>query len=358
MCALAAAHCAGRDGVKFEDIFGGFESLSSQEKVKIYLLGVLALAMATLAIVALSSASAPTRCSPGIFGSSAACVLQLATSTRNASMCSSLTGTYLSRCYSEIANETSNYATCAPLSAVNQSVYSSCILPIAISADEPSACGNLQDPYESECMLKIATARENLSACGFLAGINNTVCRSAINMSNALSLSSPSMCAYTSDQANADLLRSILSYSRLNESNAIDVVIAAEAANASARDVCYSILAMQSGTLSQCKSVSNSNLRMFCNATTVSYTNSSFNYTAMLHDCSLNLTSSGICTFGVTLTQALSTKNASYCGKLSGSYSTQCYYGMARTFNDTSYCSYITNPAQNYGCTSGTLNQT
>lgn len=338
-----------------------------RERIKVYL--AVAAVLVVLAVISLLLVPHPSNSLEGcreivLQQNRDSCLEYLASSTRNATVCSYIASPYSDYCYAEVAELSSNPGECRMISNYNQTY--SCVVQIANSTDSYGDCGYLNGSYRSYCIESLALKLDNATACSSIANATEAgVCASAVYFGRARSAVNATYCSLVSNTSESQVVTRILSLSERMAGAVsnfsfgfgnINPTEYMELGNSTfaARDLCYLTVAT-SGEPLACRSISNGTLESICNSSAYAaapVSNLTENYTMASKVCSgytgKNLTS---CNALISITQAISSRNATVCtgiGNLSFRY--QCYETLARAYNDTGYCGYISNATANQAC--------
>lgn len=337
---------------------------SNDEKLRLYVLVALGLvALAAFSIILSSgarSASIQARCGSLVFQSDRYnCLLSAAISTRNASMCGSLQGSYADECYMGIAQNTSNSALCSSIKYSNLS--NQCFYSIANSTMNPETCKGISSGLETYCIYHIATETNSTATCSLLGTRQEQLyCNSTIYFNAALDGKDPALCAriYTNNYTNATY--AIMQNSTLGQHeglvfNVTQVVEDAIFFNKTlgARDLCYTSIAFEDGNNASCIYIQDPNLEATCQSDAPAHTNStnsSLNYTQLLELCSATPGNNTQCVYGAMTIHAAETGNVSICKSIPSAYAYSCFYDLASRYNNAKYCSFITNATLSSTC--------
>jgi hypothetical protein len=337
------------------------DDAKNRERIKIYavIAGVLIL------VALLSSALTNVAVRPGTCGGISQqqaynCTQRLAYSTSNGSICHTLPSSYADPCYYSIAANTENVSMCAQISDPNES--GECVMYIANQTKNPSLCGRLRGSMLQSCTERAAISLSSPGACISLSnGTARQICLSSVYLNEAVNEGRDGSCAMIESNNNSQITYSSVSLVGLSQNsnyvNLTQVTNYAALSNVTlgARDLCYIYIAYSSMSQSYCSNVS-SNMSTICNSSasrfnTVSH-NSSLsqdNFSQFMQLCEQQASSSQ-CNSTSQYLEAVTAKNITQCKSLSGAYSSQCYYTLAQEYNNTNYCSYITNATINSEC--------
>ncbi len=326
------------------------------QRERLIILAVIAIALVIIAVVVLVAASAGTplsRCSRIIVSQQrSACLLGLANATGNVSICSYLHGSQSEECVSGIALASGNPSLCSSLS-YNGSFYAQCVISTGMSSHTASYCLSLSEPYLSSCVYTIAEASNfsSVSECGYITNSSlRGECDAKSYYEEALKSRNASYCADLPSALNSTLVSYMAGASArvIGVSNASATLPYLNATTP--MQYCYYNVALLGRNSAIC-SLAGSKLSAQCNATlstSSSYTTGASNaitlqnVTALCSDAPASVQS--LCSDSLYSYIAVKQRNVSVCGLISsGIYQSACYTSLARTYNDSSYCSYIQN---------------
>ncbi len=353
-------------------------------KLAIFAIGIL-LALTLVIYLLIPSGSAFERCRGiALSGYRYSCLENLAQSTGNYSICRYVPEPMANNCYSSIAEQEKNLSICNMASGQSNA---DCAIYIANSTDSYQDCAALNGTYLDRCDMGLAIRLENASICnGITDGANRTMCTSAISFEKAVVGENASYCTTVENNTNLNetgLFFAYLNaygnkaYTYTNITDPISSIILSQYVNASPRDECYVDLAMKSHNQAYCSSISNQSLVQICayysvagSSTTIPAANSSLqlnfseNYTQLYQQCIDNKTLSQYCPSISQLKEqymlyyAILNKNASACASFNQSLGNYCYFSLAISYNQSSYCGYIQNGTANSACVEAVLNRT
>ncbi len=332
----------------------------AHENLKLYALIAGALIIIAIISTIVTNVAVPAgRCGGIIQQQNYNCLEQLAYSTSNSSMCSSLPGSYGDQCYSAIAENTKNQTLCSKISDANTS--GTCTIYIASQTKNPDLCSALNRNMMQVCINEIAVSLKSPATCARSVNLTGKMtCLSAVYLQNAVSHTNSSSCAMIQSNNDSGITYSsigLLTSQSYNYVNLTQVLSYLAFSNASvgARDLCYMYLAYSTTNKAYCADVSQ-NMSTICNSTashfnTISYNSTAgpSNFSAFMNLCNqqANVTQ---CENTAKYLQAITAKNLTDCKNLTTVYSSQCYYTLAQEYNSTKYCSYITNSTFNNEC--------
>ncbi len=348
----------------------------SQEKLRLYLAITILLAVFAVALYLITP---NTRTKSGCLSfltptARYSCLGHLALSTRNATLCSIMPVAYADSCYKAVGTETLNYSICAGIH--DPGYAASCAESIANTTGSAKPCSVLNGTYRNGCVATSAVKLLNESYCAYASNASAAeLCSSAVGVALSEKSGNASYCASVNNSIDPAVTGSILQYSGAsgytlgNISTALGTPLSyleyGSGFNLSARDICYLKLASKLHNGRYCSYIYNASAAGICNSTFASAASvantSAANYTQMLNGCSqksvyMNSNYSTLCTESVLLYKAIETRNASVCKELGINLSSTCYTNLAQTYNDSQYCSYITNASENSACVFGVHN--
>ncbi len=322
-------------------------------------IAIMLVLLALISQALVRSPSAWEACGNANTQQSYSCLQQLAYSASNASVCARLPGQYASQCYFAVGEKTRNATICRM--AYDSNDTAGCIAFVANATKDPRLCSSIGAGSVAGCVDPLAVASMNMSACGLIPEQSQrSLCLAAVGINSAVNGLNQSYCSRIQSNSNTSQTLAALDLVSLSNrlySNFTQVFgyVAISNATFGARDMCYVSLAYATSNRSYCALVSG-NVSGLCNFTAahfkVSYnTTSATNYTAFLNLCYQQGGGSG-CNSTAQYLKAVSARNMSDCTGLSSAYSWQCYYTLAQLYNNTKYCSYISNATFNNQCIS------
>ena len=293
------------------------------------------------------------------------CLTSLASSSDNTSVCRVVSQDGRDYCYSEVAQIDRNPQACMGLSSQNMTY--ECILGVANATKEFGTCRYLNGSMADSCIGTLAAATGNATACGTISNAeNSSVCYSGVYLSEARLSGRGYYCAMVSNTSTAPDVSNIIYLGELgsapgNYSNSQSFVqsplvyLSAYNISYSARDYCYTEVASDTRNATDCAMVSNSIVRGICNQTSASQAvqgNISINSSTISSACSTyageNLTT---CQDILSIGEAVSSRNVSVCKSISETtYQYECYAALAKAYNESSFCGYISNSTANQAC--------
>lgn len=311
------------------------------------------------------------------------CLISLANSTKNASVCSYVSPATAGYCYEEVGKSSLSPKICTLASS--ELIKNGCIAYIANVTGSAYACSYLNASENSGCVEALATSRSNASICYSMANSTEaTICASGVSFGLAENLGDQSYCALVTNVTNANVTESVISLSSyvsygrsenlsLAFSNPADY-LAASNLSPSARNVCYYSVASRDSNSSICGGISNLTLKDECVssiAPQAASSNSIANYTnnGVLENLTKNATglyagcakiygqaNATACAALVYTDEAVTTENATLCTYINSTIAEyQCYSSLAQAYGNANYCGYIKNFTYNEACV-GDLN--
>ncbi len=337
-----------------------------------YALMVIALAIVALALYLIPK-SGSTNCSSILIGQSKDnCILALATTTNNATLCSSLPSQSAQQCYVQIAQATGRYQLCGNVSAYSQAQGDDCYMYFANKTNNVHICSYVSAPSNYQCLLKVAIDTQDASYCSAIYnGTQFTICNDSIGFDKKLELANASYCSALNGTYSGTEVLGLLGSVKGGSGASIGSIgtgslyfSAYPNFTYSKSDICYYFLS-QLGKSSYCNDINSTIVKDLCiysagqsfnstasaNVTKANATNSSSYYASLLSQCSLAGNFTPTCTNSVLLSEALQTRNTTICSQLGSLVSTECFDGLASKYQNQTYCSYISNSSQRYSCT-------
>lgn len=310
------------------------------------------------------------------------CILSVAENLSSPYMCNYLPQNLQSQCIDYIAENSLNVTLCSN----SQSYKNQCVQYIALNTNSPRLCNKLNYTQNNYCITSLAIKNNSINICNYDNNTESTsVCNASINMYFASKRDNLSYCKSLSNTQNKTYTDQIINYSEIsllfnNASNKnninlniispIDYIQSIQNGSYSPRDICYLSGAINSKNNSGCAYIQNQTISDICSSLSFSYNTTSsknitstnnalitnidnFNFTAIGKSCE-NYTSNnlGYCSDIESIIKAVSTKNLTYCPNNNSNVEYQCYYVIAKAYNDTTYCSYILNASENSACVS------
>ena len=334
--------------------------LTPDDKKKLIIAAVVILAVLAAATILLGSIQkTPLAECEGILlqQNRYSCLQNLAFSTVNTSVCSHMPYPYNDSCVSRIAENTNSISACGEISG--STFYNQCVLNVSSSLGDSSYCSRISNSTaESECVYGVAKASSfgSLSYCqqmpdSYYAGL----CSSMYYYERAVSLGNASYCSFLADSSNSSLLLNMSdqgaiasNYISYNISAALFLAIS----NTTPRSYCYYETALHTGNQSLCLMASGAAADL-CTFSFYSKSNVTPNYTNLNASsicASLPASLKDYCILGVGTAAAENTDNVSICMGFSGQEQYSCISAIASKYNDTSYCSYISNSTARSTC--------
>ncbi len=351
--------------------------------------GIIALALVVVAVVltfAHGGGAGVGQCN-GILLSSYryGCLGALAISSNNYTLCSGLPSQYSDACFTAIAQNTENQTLCNRLSTPQGSY--NCAYGIANETGSYSACTSLSGGSEDNCLTSIGVAKADVNACNDITNASNSMaCRYSVELRSALTAGSPMGCIQVTNSTNSSLTASVAAYSGIYQysgasgrssglggalssfQQSADYVQFLPNVSYSPRDLCYLYFASATGNATYCGRVPNFTVSRLCNESVESQlaqeiTQSNLggkvgvNSTALGNltnisaaECANLTLSKSTCNALSKIYNAVSTRNQSACAALAGTYQYQCYSSLARAYQNSTYCGYISNASANGAC--------
>ncbi len=313
-----------------------------------YAIAIIATALiATVLVIVSSSSSGLQACSGKVIGQAKyQCYTYYAHYYGSAGICSNLTGQYYNNCIYNVSYSLLKPGICTNISSL--SYEASCVSAVSAAGRNASQCSILGEPYRSGCIYSIAK-EGGFSALPLCSEIANSTlslsCSASYYYGKALSTQDASYCGSLNSTPNATELSSLFLAGASKPS------IFPSIYNVSPYGYCYSRVALEANTPSLCNALSGSDASV-CKS---GFSNQSqLNITAIESSC----VQAGqaypelvqACLTGIAIYQAIASRNVTRCFGLSQSYQNTCIFDIAREYNDTSYCSYISNSTVKSAC--------
>lgn len=345
---------------KVKQSFG--PSSEEHNKIKIYALITVIMIVGAIAFTLFPKGTSLQQCEGAVLSTNRDnCLLNIATSTKNSSICGFISGSLKIDCYTNIAKATNNESLCTVAATIDPSSGGECSLAIVNSTGDYTICGGISEPYKDKCFFKAATKASNLQLCGSISSSSiMAACNSTILLDQAYYTSNISYCARVSNSLSKSFIQDVVTntsavFANLgrNFSNILSELAILPGQNLSSRDLCYISLAYKLKSNTYCSYASQegeSLCNMVANQTAGNLSAASTNFTAMLNSCKQLTQYQSFCTTYVLLDKAVATRNVSICSGFPTFTSWQCYDSLAKTYSNATYCSYITNSTQNNEC--------
>lgn len=315
------------------------------------------------------------------------CILLLAENTSSIQLCNNLPSPINSQCVLYIAENTSNVTACKQ---AGTAYYSSCVSFIAASSNSSKYCSYINDSSSALCASSVAIKTENDSACNYTSNYSDSsLCSSSLDLYLASKTGNASYCTNLSNVENTSYTSKLINYSSIstlvsNNSLSLELIspitylesiqnlsispsglcyfsaadtskntsLCNKIENQTAYNICISSISQNNSTISGTESNKTSYLNISDNKTLSTEINN-FNYSIISKSC-YNYTQGdyGYCSEISSIIKAVTTKNLSYCPNQNTQILYQCYYVIAKAYNNTLYCSYIHNATENNNCIS------
>jgi hypothetical protein len=299
-------------------------------------------------------------------------------------LCKQLPANLGNQCYFYIAENTLNGTLC---SNSGSEYLQSCIDYVSTKTNNISLCSQLNENNNTLCTTNLAILDNNSSLCNYISNSSEKLlCYSSLNLSLAYKFKTTSYCNSMSVVKNNTFSNEILSYSGVlsltssyNSSiffvSPLSYIQSLQNISYSPKDMCYITVSFASENSSYCNAIKNQTLYSLCSSSSYYSTNKNttantsnlnvsqlniskqfskkFNYSSIFDTClnysALSGSNPSTCNYTVSIIHAVSSENVSYCPS-NTTYAYQCYYLLAKTLNQTKYCSYILNATQNNAC--------
>jgi len=291
------------------------------------------------------------------------CIMDLANSTGNVSLCSYVPQSYGYLCMARIAEREHNFSLCNRINA-SSPISTYCELNLSGSATSLSDCEGLANSsIRSSCIYRLASKEKfaNITYCGYIT--NSTLASNCdyIHYYNlALSTENSSYCLFLPDSTSVSPV-ALLSQDVSGYNSTIAATLAFyELYNATERGICYFRLAQLTGNGTLCSHISGG-LSSICNgAITEINTTSNLNLSSAYSYCN-QFTGylKTYCTYGILASVALRTNNVTLCEQIGmQQVENLCITSLAKKYNNSTYCGYILNTTDACTCYSSTSNAT
>lgn len=337
----------------------------NDRKLRVYAgIAIGILALAALSSLLVPSGTGQSRCGSIVSqGGKYGCIESAAVSSRNSSLCGSLPGSYADQCYLAIAENTSNQRLCGKINGSNAS--GECYVYIANYTKDPQLCSSAGSAFESQCAYHIAVMTNNSEACSLVNGTAGQMeCNATIEFAKALQYGKPAYCAGIESDNSSYVAYGMLQNVSLSSRFGLELNITRMEeysiflnSTIGARDLCYLGMAYQYGNSTYCSYLQDGNLSDACmSSVSPAQTSAANNGSATLNAsvihslCSNAGANATTCQYGYMSLEALQTGNLSICKGIPSPYSYTCFYYIARKYNDTAYCNYISNATLNSAC--------
>lgn len=289
------------------------------------------------------------------------CIINLANRTRNVSLCSHVPKTYGYQCMARIAELERNFSLCNEINASSPvSIY--CELNLSGSATSLDDCRSLANSsIRSSCIYRLAS-REKFADIAYCNYITNSILASNcgyIHYYNlALSTENSSYCLFLPDSTDVSPM-ALLSQNASGYNSTIASTLAFyELYNVTDRGVCYFGLARLMGNSTLCSQISGG-LSNICESIVAgTNTTSNLNLSSAYSYCN-QFTGylQTYCTYGVLESVALRTNNITLCGQIGlQQVENLCITSLAKKYNHSAYCGYISNTTDASACYSSVSN--
>ncbi|MDE1856674.1 MAG: hypothetical protein KGH98_01165 [Candidatus Micrarchaeota archaeon] len=328
---------------------GGPEETAQRTRRLIVAVVVLLLAVAALSIAFTGGGAAGgiSSCSSIILGQQRIeCISSLANSTLNVTMCGYLPSPQNDECIVHIAAQKGAAADCSMISR-GSAYYDQCEYQLANRTGDRSLCYNLTDNYtESSCLYSFA-AKGGFSSIGLCGSMRNSTlagdCRDVYYFKLAVSQRDQAQCLNLPGHYDSGALYAVVS-SAQNQSLTNSSLLLYSNANITARDYCYYTLAAATGNRTICSQTSGTYADELCLSSFSSFYNQTGagNTTSVCSSLPGYLISS--CTYSIEESNAIVARNVTACLAIPDQqYSETCIINMAAHYNDSAYCTQLTN---------------
>ncbi len=335
-----------------------------------------------------SSSNSITNCNNIILSSyKNNCILLTAENQSAPSLCNYLPSSLQGQCTSYIAEKTLNESLCV---ASGSSYVSDCTNYIAYTSNSGSVCLDLNASDLDYCLSLVAIKDNNTLACYSTNNTNaSSLCNESLNINLALKTGNISYCKDMSTVANKTISSKILTDSQItllpNTNNSINFNLISpisylesiQNTTYSPSDICYFAAITTSGNTTYCAKIQNQTISSMCTSLFKSNNteNNISNKTISQNKTLLNLTkfnfsiigqscanysngNNAYCSNIQSIIKSVAEKNITSCPNSNLTVKYQCYYIIAKAYNDTNYCSYILNASENSACVSAITQNT
>ncbi|MEM0149270.1 MAG: hypothetical protein QXW10_00010 [Candidatus Micrarchaeaceae archaeon] len=327
--------------------------LTGRDKKLVYLsiaVILIVLALASLAVMSVKKTALQECSSIVLQQPKDNCYASLANATGNISICGFIPNeNQANTCAYNIANAHNSIALCSYIK--NSSTMQQCIYGIAVRAANETACASLSEPYMSSCIYNYAKLNHfsNISTCN---AIQNTTlvqkCRYTYYYNSAMLYKSYNYCSSLPNATNSTVLSYIIPQNYSNYSN-FEIGAEMAAFNITPQSYCYIELANETKNSSLCSFTSGMANELCQGIFALRNTTVALNETAACGNVPSYLKNT--CIYGFISGEALAHDNISECLTISNlTYKDNCIYTMAYKYNQTSYCSYISNTTAMSAC--------
>lgn len=361
----------GKRNAEAQKAGGDRPKMETTQRERMVALAVVAATLAIVAgftLVATSGGTPLSRCN-GILISQqkAECLLALANSTKNASVCGYLASSLAGQCITNIALLSGNASICDGIPS-NSPTYAGCLTGIGTAKHDSSYCSGLGEPYLSTCAYSVASGENfsDISVCSMIGNASlNADCNAKSHYNHAVLFRNATYCSYLPKAYNYSLV-SYISQSSARLFGFANVTSTLTYLNTSPSSYCYYNLALLNYNKSLCGSVTGQ-LGTLCGyqlSTPASYNASAANSITLQNVTALcskaPQAAQGVCSYALYIYIAVAQRNATVCGMIhAAQYQNACYAGIASKYQDSSYCSYIQNSTERIACSAGvTANST
>jgi hypothetical protein len=331
------------------------------KRLKAYIaITALLVVVAALSFLLVPQGNSIGSCERLVFESSRyACISSLALAESNASICG-YAGTSSDSCYMQLAEKTNNASVCGSIK--NSTTLSLCVFAIATANGNYALCSQAGQPYASRCQAEIAVRLGNATLCSGIGGAAyGAICSSIIGIRKAQLSLNPAYCLNVSSSTNKTLTNYVIANvssgagSAYTQNSFISSSLSlVPNVTYTARDYCYISLATRLSNPLLCANVSAGEAATLCADESSAYSaNATVNYTQMLNNCAQSGSYAQECADAVIMAEAVHTRNATACARLTNGLDTSCYSLLASTYKNATYCAYISNSSAKSSCVSG-----
>lgn len=357
--------------------------LKKQIKEKFSIIGLIVIILLVIALIIIFFNSINTnksqfnKCEDIVLNSyRTSCLMYLANTTENISICNSINSVDKNQCISNIATLKDNANLCNLIN--NSTISSNCALNISIITENQIICNNLSGSYKASCLYHFAKLDNfnNINNCKSITNISNqNICTNLFYYNKMIKTKNQNYCSNVINQTNFTILYLMLNNknqlfnlstkkNNLNLSNIkINIlnktkkisssIVELISNNVTPENFCYFKYAISSKNSFVCKSTGY--LKNICNNNfnKQKFNNKTNNFTEEINNCkqlvSYNLSS--LCSVGIYTTYAIDTKNISICLKINNIDERNiCISNMAQKLNNLTYCNYLNNATIKSSC--------
>ena len=314
------------------------EEISNIKKAFIGLVLILIiLAISYILILNASSESPIKTCESLLIGNRDSCLLGLAESTNNASICNLISNQTKPYCYMYFANKTGNITYCKYLT---YNMKNTCIYTLALEKDNITYCSFLNNP--TQCITNMSLEYKNITLCNYAT--NQSLCKNVFRLYYALNNKNVTYCymlngtvgAYKNYTKNLFLLSPIAG------------VFASSNSSIPLNSTCIYIMSQITNNTFLCRNLGRP-FNLTCNYLAINATtnftikNLTLNSSAILEACNKGNIPISACSSIINLYKISIANTTSDCFNLTGNYSSLCLASLAYKYKNSSICYEINN---------------